>query len=214
MEKTHYFDEIFFYLSKAVIIIPIVTVIIALVIKFSQKQVVTKSQKIPYLVTPTTVVMQNLNINSIIQRHASGEARLNFGGPFYCRYSFSGATISAYLLNSNAQVELIREKTDNLLLKNDCIYFWETHQLTGQKICGISNYLPMLQILTQFNPSGGLVGISNLLNQLGGKNTEIFKNINLMELVDSCKKKEINEKIFELPVSVLFKNEKTPLRPP
>lgn len=206
MEKTHYFDEIFFYLSKAVIIIPIVVVIIALIIKFSRKQPSVESQKI-LSPSPTVFVAKDLNLNNFIIKDATGGARLNFGGPFYCEYSLTGATLKAHLKNSSAQVELKRTDINNLILKDDCIYFWETGGLTGQKICSISSYLPMLQLFTQLNSSGGLLNISSLLSQFGGKNAEIFKNIDFKKLADSCKKQEINEKIFEVPANVLFKNE-------
>lgn len=118
---------------------------------------------------------------------------LDLNGPLICQYTSKQSTISALIKNKSVFATKIMGKQEtDYLLKGDCLYFWKKGQYSGEKICGLSSYLTLINIKPQFD-------LSSL--PLGSHSAEI------QNVIKSCKKKEIkDENIFELPKNVLFKN--------
>lgn len=106
-------DDFFSFVSKAVIIIPIVVVILSLMIKFNQSKT--------GLINPTPTTIQIAQNNSF---------KLDLKGPIVC----------GNLFIKDKKV-LYKNKMTNYLLTGDCLYIWQEGKINGEKKCGLTNYL-------------------------------------------------------------------------
>lgn len=98
---------------------------------------------------------------------------------------------------------LFKNKLINYLLNGDCLYIWETGKTNGEKKCGLTNYINIGENYL------GFLNINDLVNNNLVKDFIKDKNIDVMNVVKSCKKEEIrNGSIFEIPKKVLFSNKK------
>jgi len=168
-------DDFFSFISKVVIIIPIVVVVLSLMFKFGQtKTGRINPQKGLINQTPTTT-----KDNSI---------KLDLQGPIVCN--------SLFIKDKKV---LFKNKQSNYLLNGDCFYTWETGKLNGVKECGLENYINLAEKYS------GLLNINDLANNNMVKDFIKGKNINVENVLNSCKKKEIaNDLIFEVPEKILF----------
>ena len=190
MEKDDVF-EIFSILSKVVIVVPIAIVIIGLVYKFNQ------SQNSP--LRPA-------------QRDFEGQAKpksqttpskitIDLKGPLVCSGKIDNLTVNAFIKDKKIKVILDQKtKKENLLLNGDCYYRWQESQYTGEKICGLSSFLNIAETMMNF---GGLN-----LAELGLDQKIATNQAKITELVQSCKKQNVDVKTFEIPENILFKNKK------
>ncbi|MDO8741705.1 MAG: hypothetical protein Q7J11_01005, partial [Candidatus Roizmanbacteria bacterium] len=95
---------------------------------------------------------------------------------------------------------LFRNKLTNYLLNGDCLYSWDEGKLSGEKQCGLSNYVNMAGSYL------GSLNINDIVNNNLIKSFIANKNIDLTSVVKSCKREEIkDESIFEIPEKILFK---------
>ena len=199
-------ETIFHFLSKVAIVVPLVLIFVALVIKIGGlRDTLFSPQKI-LVSRPTAAPLQNtLNTSSIV-KPATGEAAFDLVGPWLCNYSFTEGTLSASIKNKNAIAHFVSKgKTDNFLLNGDCVYFWETGMYSGQKFCGVSSYLGVFDMLSQFK----MVNVGTIfqyLPQMGLKNNIPVSEADLKNFADSCKKREMEGASFVIPTNVLFKN--------
>lgn len=98
---------------------------------------------------------------------------------------------------------LLKNKSVNYLLNGDCLYIWEERKINGEKKCGLTNYVNIAENYL------GFLNINDLVNNNLVKDFIKDKNIDLTNIVKSCKKEEIkNDSIFEIPGKVLFSNKK------
>lgn len=172
--------------SKAIFLIPVVLFIIMLFQVLGPPKGTPQVRQFPVL-TPTVVSAQNT---------------LNLQGPFICTSSSKTASWSAYIKDKKIVVISKQSKeVGNYLLDGDCGYIWKTPGVTGQKICGLSSYIPIAESLL----SSGLVSIETILSsgsipQIASVNME-----DINKLIKSCIKKEIIEKsVFQIPAGVRF----------
>lgn len=177
-------------INKFFIALALIILIIGLISKFSQNQ--QKTQPFMAVQKPVTISPQ-INVSAI----ASSTAQLNLQGPFVCQYSTPQASMSGYIKANKilGQVKSLLQ-TKNILLNGDCLYLWDTTSTAGQKICGLTQYLSLLNYI----PLSSFLGNSQLLSKLPAQFNEIPK------LLGSCKHEEIqDEKIFLIPANVVFK---------
>jgi len=81
-------------------------------------------------------------------------------------------------------------KKNRVIFDGDCLYRWTDDSSSGERICGLKTYLPLL---SQFVTSDSL--------------QKLFPQSN--ELASACKEVSIvDQKVFEVPKTVLFKNKK------
>lgn len=199
-------ETIFHFLSKAIIIVPLMVIVLALIIKIGHvRDSLFLPQKI-LVAQPTVSPLRDELKKMPVVQPASQEATFDLNGPWVCAYSFSGGSLSASIKNKNAIAHFVSSgKTDNFLLNGDCGYMWESGLYSGQKICGISSYLSIFDALSRFK----MVDVGTLfqyLPQLGIKNGMGLQEADLKNFSASCKKQEIGETSFEIPKNVLFKN--------
>lgn len=184
-DNQSFLDQFFHYASRAIIIIPIITVVIALIIKFNNQDI--KKQTISEKILPS--------VKPTIQMKPS--IKVDLEGPFFCLFTTEEATISAYIKDKKIFAQnMDKNGTKIFLLNGDCLYTWNLNGFSGEKKCGLSQYINTFEVLSS-------IGISNLDSILSIPTTQ---EAAIKNLISSCKKEEIkNEDIFELPKYVLFK---------
>ena len=172
-------DDFFYIFSKIVIVIPIFIIVAALFIKLNQKPNFSSQKKIS---TPT------LEVKKIPPTKTPNPIDLK--GPYICQFQDKEASLSAYIFDKKVFVKKeTKDKIENYLLNNDCFYFWEKGKFTGEKVCGLSGYFNLLNLLPNFSQ----------LNILSAANLNTYFN--------NCKKQPIkNQEIFNIPNNILFKN--------
>lgn|GEM_PF-3597464 len=181
----------FHYLSYGVIILPIIIILAAVVSKFYQKPRPTTSSKI---VSPK--INPPISIQPTITPAA--QVRIDFAGPWHCQKD--GVEISVKNRNIYASTS-----TDNYLLQGDCLYIWGHKQYTGEKICGLSPYLSVLESIGQV----GLINQQTLLktaSDLLGADQVASQADSFFNVLSSCQKQSVQDSVFQLPRQVLFKN--------
>ncbi len=179
-------DDFFHIISRFIIVIPIATVIIALIIKFNQPAVVSP-QKIA--VSPT-----------IVSSPSPVVTQIDLTGPWSCQFSSAAATIAAFIKDKKIAAAIQNGKqTNNIIINGDCFYSYMQGAYSGEKVCGISTYLNLFNVL----PLNMLD--NNLLKNVG---FNLPLNINdLKKGLNSCRKEAIkDESIFDVPKNILFKN--------
>lgn len=171
--KKHIIDnenisDFFSFVSKAVIILPIFIVIIALFLKFSVPK---KSTTIPNTISPTVI------------------PKFDLKGPIVCD--------SLFIKDKKV---MLKNKSTNYLLNGDCVYIWDKDSASGERKCGLSNYINMAENYL------GLFDIENIINNNLVKDVIKDKDIDLKEVIKSCQRKVIkDDSIFNIPEKVLFK---------
>ena len=125
---------------------------------------------------------------TIIPTKTTSSFNFNLNGPLICKTQKKDSSISAYIKDKKIfAVQQGDNEVDYFLLRDDCFYWWKKGVYSGEMICGVGSYFDQLLQLA-------LVQINNL---------------NLYSLSDSCRKEEIkDDKIFEIPSEILFKNTK------
>lgn len=120
----------------------------------------------------------------------------------FSRTVLCGDTASASALLQGTQAKA-QSGNEQFLLEGDCLYYWQTGQKTGNKICGVGQYLTIGRTL---------LGTGLLTNVSAG---EMMKNIgkdiiptsfDFQKILSTCKNiKEVKTETFAFPQGVLFK---------
>lgn len=188
MRSSQFLDEFFYYSSKIILLVPFILIIFGLIIRFNQnneKNIIRQEENL--IPTPTIVLSPKIKKTT----------SFNLQGPLFCQLTNKDASISAYIKDKKIFAKVVKkEGQENFLVKEDCLYLWQEGQYTGEKICGIGRYLNLVVGLPFFDFSSAL----------GNKNNDLFKELNLAQLISSCQAKNIEDKIFMLPPRVIFKN--------
>lgn len=175
-------DNFFSFISKAVIIIPITVVILSLIFKFGQLKTGRINPK-------TGLINQAPTEISIVQNNSF---KFDLKGPIICDTLFI-----------KDKKVLYKNKITNYLLTGDCLYIWEEGKIDGEKKCDLTNYVNIAEsYLSSLN-------INDLVNNNLVKDFTKDKNIDVQNVLNSCRKEEIkDESIFKIPEKVLFGNKK------
>ena len=136
---------------------------------------------------------------------------LDLKGPYHCSYSGKDVKTEVYIKNRQVFASMQDKKTSYLLLANDCIYNWDITSSKGSKVCGMSQYLSMYEMMASMN----LVKVQDIVGSLlknTNKNSEGQLDFIIPELTNSCKKEEVNDALFTLPTTVQFLAPITPTK--
>lgn len=179
-------DDFFHIISRLVIVVPILIIIVGIMTKFN-RQTVVSPQKI--VVLPTVSVSPNPTV-----------AQIDLTGPWSCKFSSATATVSAFIKDKKIVAKIQNnEQTNNFIINGDCLYSYTQGAYSGEKVCGISTYLNLFNVLPL-----------NMLDNAQLKNLGKNLPLNIDDLkkgLNSCKKESIkDESVFEVPKNVLFKN--------
>jgi len=185
--KNEFLDNFFYYFSKIIIFFPLVLVVFGLLTKFNQKSTnVYINNKVNVL--PTKIIFSPTS--------SFQPVKFDLKGPWLCLFENKTASVSAYIKDKKIRVEI---KTDKekfyFLINNNCLYQWQENQFSGEKSCGIGQYLTFAENI--------LNNDQKLFMDLFFKQ---FNNLQEFSFSDNCKNKEINEEVFLVPRTVLFKN--------
>ena len=189
-------DDIFSVLSKLTILIPLVIIIVALVIKFNNK-------------TPNSSLLSKqslIKLSPTVKPNQNNNLKIDLIGPWKCDFNLNGSSVSAAIKNKKvfAQIEK-NNAAEYYSLNGDCLYHWQAQKYSGDKKCGLSPLISMVELMTSFGGGLDIKTLSNSLLQMGIGNSTLnnFKNIDLGK---SCQKKEPPLNIFVVPTNILFKN--------
>ncbi len=183
-------DNFFSRAAKLTIYIPIAVILIAVGFKGYEMLFPTKSLSLSPAPTPRTQLSPAVKPPTI-----------DLKGPYICQYQTEEASLSAYIKNKNVFISnQKKEETDYFVLKGDCLYMWEKGAFGGQKVCGLSQYVSLVEVFGQFNILGTLLPPGAL--SIGSLNS-----VNFTHAMESCRKRDFtNSTIFTVPSNVLFKN--------
>ncbi|MDH7476105.1 MAG: hypothetical protein QHH09_01375 [Microgenomates group bacterium] len=192
--QTNFLEVFFNYSAKIIIIFSLSIIIVASMWKLNKKNE-GKSTAIKIILTPT------VNPPTL-----PPEKEINLAGPISCRLETAEGTISAFIKDEKFLVQLPENnKKKTILFKDDCIYIWEEGRYSGEKKCGLKQYLDFFKKLNLLNTIK-LDSIIGFLNPLFDQTLTSSQEALIKRVINRCQKEEkINEKIFYLPANILFK---------
>lgn len=139
----------------------------------------------------TKIVTSSTKATSLSNNSSKQEVAITslFGVKKKLRCSIESAT--AVIDDVKISASLTENKKQNkVIFDGDCLYRWTNGSSSGERSCGLKPYLPLLSSF-----------VSNDSLQ------KAFPQSN--ELASACKEvSSINQKVFEIPKTVLFKNKK------
>lgn len=188
-------------ISKATIIIPLVVLMLGTATAFKNKvesqKVLSSRQEQTQVPTSTQTLTQN----------SSPNIKLDLKGPLVCAYKSSTVAINVVVKDKNVLLKKTEKNiSSNYLLKGDCLYSWESN-FSGTKICGLSQYISTFEALSKMGIMNLETALSSLSQFEGAKNIG-SQEANIKETLKTCRKEEMKDSVFDLPVKVLFKDQK------
>ena len=203
--KTH-LNPIIQTLTIFLVLITIGVIIVWTGLEFKKRSEIKKSSKISQslisvqdYVSPSPQQIKDSGITSI-----SNDLSSESTDSYLCEYSDKDSTQSAVISNNMISVEL-REKTDltRMIIKGDCAYVWKDTHKTGEKQCGVGEYVQFFPLLSQLSTSPE--SISQILSNSEGM-IESTESALFFRVFSRCKKttSQIKDSIFELPSTVTF----------
>ena len=160
--NTKELDNFFSFISKAVIIIPIIVFVFSLMFKFGQ------SKTDLTLPTGRQVNQTPTIIPSIIPIAQNNFIKFDFKGPYKCSYKDDKIEAKIYIKNKNVLAEVNKDREIKKYL--------------------LTPYVSIVENMLNSNFSG----IENMASQY------MKRKIDIKEILNSCKKEDFNEKIFNL----------------
>lgn len=199
-------DDIFHIVSRLTIIVPLIVIIFAIFLKLTGGGAKQKNFIDYKLTTTPTRVKNPLDVLNTSKK-STQSARFNLNGPLNCSFRSDSASVSAFVKEKRIYLKIDEKKeVRNYLLRDDCIYIWRMGSYSGEKICGLSQHVGMLENLLSTNfidPSFIFGSLDQVLTIPSiGKSKDVLKTV-----LNSCKAEAIPASVqFEVPKNVLFKN--------
>lgn len=196
--------------SKVMIYMPIIIIVLILLAKLSSPPRPAKSQirltGIPsqsQSASPANLFLFDTNVTGSTSKISTQSAGFDLKGPSICTISNDGTDIKAYIKNAQIYAEFLnKSESKRLLVNGDCLYNWSVREATGTKMCGISQYMSMAQMLSQ----SGLISVETILQYLA-KIQPSVKVPNARDISQSCIKTEVKDSYFVIPTTIQFKEE-------
>lgn len=187
-------------LPKIIISIPIIVVAIAIFLRTDEKKANVYVPQNPEPEITSTQSDEPTPINSFPEGQDT-KNNLNLIGPFICGFKDKDMSVDFQIKNKNIFGKIDKNNIENnFLIKDDCLYTWETGKYRGEKICEIGQYLSIFELASSFMSSDAL--FSTMLGAVPNMN---ISEQGISTLVNSCKKNEVDTKNFILPENIIFK---------
>jgi hypothetical protein len=184
--RNQVFDDFFYFFSKIIIFFPLVLIVIGLILKFNQKQ---EYSSFNQNLSPTKIFFSPTPKIS--------KVTIDLKGPWQCLFQNRQATVATYIKDRKIKVEIKNNREKSyFLIENDCLYQWSEGKFAGDKSCGLGPYLDLTESILKNN---------QMFFDLFFKQFKEFSQENF-SLEDICKKENVEESIFLIPTTVLFKN--------
>lgn len=205
-EQNRQLDDFFHSVSRFILVIPIIVVVIAIFLKLTDGATQQKGFK-EYSLTPTPTKSQNIIDSLNMSNKSTPSAKFNLVGPLTCSFTAESANVNAYVKAKKIYIKMDEKNIlSNYLLNGDCVYIWKNGIYSGEKVCGISQQVSIVEGLLAsgfLDPNMIFGSLSKLFNLPSvGDSQDILESA-----MSSCKNEEIPASIkFDIPKNVLFKN--------
>jgi hypothetical protein len=162
-------------------------------------------------VSTVTKPLHTPTITPTPSKMIANQKSLDLVGPYHCSYAQGELKTEVFIKNRQVFSSMQDKKTSYFMLKGDCIYNWEITSTKGSKVCGMSQYLSMYEMMASMN----LVKIQDIIDPLlknshQGESGQL--DFLIPELTNNCKKEEVNDALFTLPTTVQFISPVTPTK--
>lgn len=195
MKEESSLDTAAYNISRLVIAIPLLLLIVGISVKFMNFSSPTPATRVAQLPTPSP--QQNEFVDNVIQKSSAEEIKIDLQGPWFCNIETPNQ-INVWIQNKNVKAEFKEVNQINTALVNgDCLYRWSSTEKGGKKMCGLSQYFPLFQILSQLKVVNTDT-FATIIPALSISGMNINTNV-ANALMKSCKRQEIPNSVFTIP---------------
>ena len=201
--RSDYLGDFFSSASRFILFVPVVILSVGIIIKLdllkSQSDVGLKKTY------PTSIEVKEMSVTPLPTLETTLSITFNPTQPFACISSGKEATIEAYRKDREVFIQASKDNKEYFfLVHNDCFYQWERQAFGGRMLCGVNQYI---NLIDSMNMSGN-ANIGSLINTIQDKNIH-FSTQEMQTILNSCKNTAvIPEKVFRVPTNIKFVEEK------
>ncbi len=190
--------DFFHNVSRLTIILPIIIIGLAIILKPRAPEI-PRTKNVLYAVTPTITPVVTLV-------KSQTRTPINLQGPLTCAFNsqvnYQGMI---YIKNKHVRADVVTSSsssaTISAVLSGDCLYKWEQKSVTGVKMCGLSQYVAILDTMANFGALDAQT-LMSLVTQFGNANGATNMPKNVPETV--CKKDTVSDGVFDIPKTIRF----------
>lgn len=191
-------------IGKLVIILPLAIIVLAVFFKFqqtmsflSQKNTQTSIRATPANpISPSPFTQPTPTSTSI---------KITLDGPISCNYAENKQSIKAFVKNKKISIQMFKDHGENVVVNGDCAYKWESNSSTGEKMCGMTQYISLFEMVAAMNDGG--VDVKTILSMFQSSDTQPqgFSNTFIEKAAATCQKVTVNDSVFAIPTRIQFK---------
>ncbi len=199
--------------AKATIIVPIVIILIAAFLRFSNftSQSNTTARSVVISVTPranTPLVEDSQKELDSLLNSKSSSVSVDLHGPLVCTLADIDQDVKLFIHAKNIYFKLKEKDSEQyFLVKEGCAYKWENGQKEGIKVCNIAQYLSLAESLSRL-PFFSTEMIFSVLPQFANSMGVHISDKNISSLIKSCQKQIIEPTVFDIPRNIQFIEQK------
>ncbi len=199
-------DDIFHTVSRYIVILPAILIVVAIFFKLTGNNSSQLGVR-EYAPSITPSAMNNILGNLNNSKEASPAVKFNLTGPLTCSFATKDDKVDAYIKDKKILIKREEENiVKNYLLNGDCGYIWKQGTYSGEKICGISQQVAIVDGLLSsgfLDPNTIFENLGKMLNLPTTNNSQDTLKLAL----SSCKNETVPNLIkLDVPKNVLFKN--------
>jgi hypothetical protein len=200
MEDT--LDKIVYNFSRVAIIIPVLFIIFGVSMKVMGYNFNPTSTNIAQVNITPTIANQSNQFGNLIKGSSAQEPKLDLKGPLLCEGTFDKFSGELKIKNYNVRGQFKQDnKTEEILVKGDCLYHWQSENKLGGRICGVSQYIPVINALSQFD----MLNLNTILSLVPNtKNPTNLGDSDMQQLAKTCKHEDIDDAAFVLPTNITY----------
>lgn len=148
------------------------------------------------------LVMTDSITPSMSLPQSTSSKQLNLSGSYACESESSVAYISNKKLYFETKTAT---SSSHISFQGDCLYMWQKNVKTGQKTCGLGQYVRLFEMVKGTNLDlksiSGFLGNNGVVSKfLGGQSVSGLD----ASLLSSCHEEPVDAQIFQLPSDVTF----------
>ncbi|OGK18157.1 hypothetical protein A3G67_00855 [Candidatus Roizmanbacteria bacterium RIFCSPLOWO2_12_FULL_40_12] len=179
-------DRFFYYASRFVIIIPIMTV--AFILLFAKNPL----EKTQNLSVPAPTESPSVK----------AQAEFDINESYICKTKSKNSSMTAYIKNKSiSAITQEKGKIKHTVFVGDCLYKWQDGQTIGEKTCGLAQYVSIAENLSSMN----ILTPDTIIESIEGKGGDSTSG-EAFSFSKSCKKQEVrDDALFAIPKKITFK---------
>ncbi|NTU46466.1 hypothetical protein HGA88_02475 [Candidatus Roizmanbacteria bacterium] len=198
MKPDQSFEPFIYFISKAVIIIPISVVVAALIFKFVPGNKIASSTVTKVVPTATSAPTPSPE-----------KFKFDLKGPSVCETEQSGASLSAKIKDMQVSALVTQGKSKSYyVLTKDCFHQWDGTTKQGIKFCGIGTMISLASMFGNMNESLISSVLPSVMSQMAPSSTSSSSAAlsidQIKMLFQSCTKAEVPDSTFAIPKNVSF----------